>query len=59
MSESECTIDVWADQTRKLLEEFIAVVKRNEHDEYPISAPLDEWDEWFLMWDGADVEVAN
>lgn len=51
-SHEECTLDEWADETRKVLEEFITMVRRNSRDEYPATALPGEWDEWFLMWEG-------
>lgn len=53
-STDECTVDVWADETRQVLEEFIAMVRRNPRGEYPVSALPGEWDEWFLTWGGED-----
>jgi hypothetical protein len=51
-TDEECTINAWAEQTRELLEEFIAMVRRNPRGEYPVSALPGEWDEWFLIWEG-------
>jgi hypothetical protein len=49
--DEECTVDAWAEQVRQVLEEFIAMAKRNER-EYPLTALPGEWDEWFLTWEG-------
>jgi len=53
-STEECDVEIWAAEFRQVLDEFVAMVKRN--GDYPSTMLPGEWDEMLMIWDGASDE---